>query len=90
MAVTHTWTPVPIEPAKRKPDGRPAAVPMLPLSDLEFIGCEAFPLTRGEYRRYEGRLEAWDAETETCSTDGAAGASAARRRPRFTDGEETT
>ena len=63
--VSPSWTPIPIAPAKRKPDGPPAAVPMLPLSDLEFAGCEAFPLTRGEYDRYEGRLEVWDAETET-------------------------
>ena len=63
--VSPSWTPIPISPAKRKPDGPPAAVPMLPLSDLEFAGCEAFPLTRGEYDRYEGRLEVWDAETET-------------------------
>ena len=68
MAVTHSWTswtPVPVAPAKPKPDGPPAAVPMLPLSELEFAGCEAFPLTRGEYSRHEGRLEVWDAETET-------------------------
>ena len=68
MAVTYSWTawtPVPVAPAKRKPAGPPAAVPMLPLSELDFAGCEAFPLTRGEYSRYEGRLEVWDAETET-------------------------
>ena len=65
MAVSPSWTPIPIAPAKPKPDGPPAAVPMLPLSELEFAGCEAFPLTRGEYDRYEGRLEVWDAETET-------------------------
>ena len=64
MAVSPSWTPIPIAPAKRRPDG-PAAVPMLPLSELEFAGCEAFPLTRVEYDRYEGRLEVWDAETET-------------------------
>ena len=63
--VSSSWTPIPIAPAKRKPDGPSPAVPMLPLSELEFAGCEAFPLTRGEYDRYEGRLEVWDAETET-------------------------
>ncbi len=62
---TRTWTPIPVRPVKRKPAGPPAAVPMLPLSELDFAGCEAFPLTRGGYRRYEGRLEVWDAETET-------------------------
>ncbi len=68
MAVTYSWTswtPVSVAPAKSKPDGPPVAVPMLPLSELDFAGCEAFPLTRGEYSRHEGRLEVWDAETET-------------------------
>ncbi len=64
MAFTP-WTPVSVAPAKPKPASAPAAVPMLPLSELDFAGCEAFPLTRGEYSRYEGRLEVWDAETET-------------------------
>ena len=63
MAVTHSWTPVPVPVAPAKP--KPATVPMLPLSELEFVGCEAVPLTRDEYRRYEGRLEVWDAETGT-------------------------
>ena len=36
-----------------------------PLSELEFIGCKAVPMTREQFRRYEGRLEVWDAETET-------------------------
>ena len=63
MAVTHSWTPIPVPVAPAKP--KPAAVPMLPLSDLEFVGCDSFPLTRDEYRRYEGRLEVWDAETGT-------------------------
>ena len=57
-------TPAAIDPAKSKPDG-PAGVPMLPLSELEFVGCVSFPMTRDEYDRYEERLEVWDAETET-------------------------
>ncbi len=35
------------------------------LSELEFIGCTAVPMTWQEFRRFEGRLEVWDAETET-------------------------
>ena len=62
MDIAPAWTPVSVAPAKRRPDRVPPAVPMLPLSELEFAGCEAFPLTRDEYRRYEGRLEVWDAE----------------------------
>ena len=36
-----------------------------PLSELEFTGCEAVPMTYEEFQRYEGRLEVWDAESET-------------------------
>ena len=35
------------------------------ISELEFVGCTAVPMTWREFRRYEGRLEVWDAETET-------------------------
>ena len=31
----------------------------------DFPGCESFPLAAGEVERYEGRLEFWDAHTET-------------------------
>ena len=46
----------------------PASSPLpaeLPLSELEFTGCKAVPMTYAQLRRYEGRLEVWDAETET-------------------------
>ena len=36
-----------------------------PLSELELTGCKAVPMTYTQFRRYEGRLEVWDAETET-------------------------
>ena len=36
-----------------------------PLSELEFVGCKAVPMTYDQLRRYEGRLEVWDAEAET-------------------------
>ena len=48
--------------AKRKAE--PAAAPRA-LSELEFVGCEAFPMTAAEFDAYDGRLEVWDAETET-------------------------
>ena len=35
------------------------------ISKLEFIGCEAVPMTREQYREFEGRLEVWDAELKT-------------------------
>ena len=49
------------------PTGSPeASIPAgPPLSELEFIGCKAVPMTCEQFRRYEGRLEIWDAETET-------------------------
>ena len=43
----------------------PLSPPELPLSELEFTGCEAVPMTYDQFRRYEGRLEVWDAESET-------------------------
>ena len=63
MADAHAWTPVPVGRAKRR-EG-PSSPPMLPLSGLEFVGCEAVPMTLEEFRRYDGRLEVWDAETGT-------------------------
>ena len=35
------------------------------LSALEFIGCEAVAMSPEALRRYEGRLEVWDAELAT-------------------------
>ena len=36
-----------------------------PLSELEFTGCKAVPMTYEQFQRYDGRLEVWDAEAET-------------------------
>ena len=45
---------------------RPVVRPEEPaLSELEFVGCTDVPMTRRELRRFEGRLEVWDAETGT-------------------------
>ncbi len=38
---------------------------MLDLSQLDFVGCEAIPMTLEQYHRFEGRLEVWDAELKT-------------------------
>ena len=43
----------------------PLPPPELPLSELEFTGCQAVPMTYAQLRRYEGRLEVWDAASET-------------------------
>ena len=70
MAVPHEktidqWRGSEAEPAP-KAGGRPVPRPEEPaLSELEFGGCAAVPMTWPEFRRYEGRLEVWDAETET-------------------------
>ena len=45
---------------------RPSPPPVeLPLSELEFIGCKAVPMSYDQFRRYDGRLEVWDAESRT-------------------------
>ena len=49
-------------PASPRPSPPPAE---LPLSELEFTGCTAVPMTYAQLRRYDGRLEVWDAESET-------------------------
>ena len=48
--------------AGRRTAGRPDEPP---LSELEFVGCTAVPMTWPEFRRYEGRLEVWDARVRT-------------------------
>ena len=50
-------------PAAESPAFSPPAE--LPLSELAFTGCKAVPMTYAQLRRYEGRLEVWDAESET-------------------------
>ena len=52
----------PEPPASPRPSPPPAE---LPLSELEFTGCKAVPMTWDQLRRYDGRLEVWDAEAET-------------------------
>ena len=52
--------------AEPKAGKRPAPRSEEPaLSGLEFVGCDAFPMTWQEFRRFEGRIEVWDAETGT-------------------------
>ena len=49
-------------PAESPPFPSPAEPP---LSELEFTGCKAVPMTYEQFQRYDGRLEVWDAEAET-------------------------
>ena len=69
---------LPASPAALPPEEPPVSLPPseaespassppaeLPLSELEFTGCKAVPMTYDQFRRYEGRLEVWDAEAET-------------------------
>ena len=53
----------PLPSAAESPPSLPPAE--LPLSELEFTGCTAVPMTYDQLRRYDGRLEVWDAESET-------------------------
>ena len=50
-------------PARRRGDARRFSPEVYRPED--FPGCESFPLSAGEVERYEGRLEFWDAHTET-------------------------
>ena len=43
-------------------EARPAE---LDFAKLEFIGCEAVPMTHVQYREFHGRFEVWDAGLET-------------------------
>ena len=56
--------PVTAPEALTVPSGTPVPVGP-PLSELEFTGCKAVRMTYAQLRRYEGRLEVWDAESET-------------------------
>ena len=58
----------PMSPSSAEPPASPRSSPPpaeLPLSELEFTGCTAVPMTYAQFRRYDGRLEVWDAESET-------------------------
>ena len=58
-APASSAAPLPESPASLPSPAGP------PPSELEFIGCKAVPMTYDQLRRYEGRLEVWDAEAET-------------------------
>ena len=65
MDDAETLTIIPAGP-ERSDAHEPSAAPAeWPLSELELTGCEAVPMSYEQFRRYEGRLEVWDAETET-------------------------
>ena len=56
-------------PARSSPADGSARGPRSPLPEAfgpeDFPGCEAIRLPAAELDRYEGRLEVWDARTET-------------------------
>ena len=54
---------VPVTSPTGSPESSVPAGP--PLCELKLVGCKAVPMTYAQLRRYEGRLEVWDAETET-------------------------
>ena len=62
MAITESSQP---GPSQRAQTGRKAEPAALDLPRLDFVGCEAVPMSREQYRRFEGRLEVWDAELKT-------------------------
>ena len=72
MDDARTLPAIPSGP-KRSPGNETPSVPVippqppaeLPLSELEFTGCKAVPMTYEQFQRYDGRLEVWDAEAET-------------------------
>ena len=80
MDDAQTLTTIPSAPGRSPADAPPAASlrrseedespasspPVeLPLSELAFTGCKAVPMTYAQLRRFDGRLEVWDAESET-------------------------
>ena len=60
MARTTDRLPPPAPAGERRPVDAPPA----PVSPA-FPGCRSFRLTRDAYERYDGRVEYWDAATET-------------------------
>lgn len=63
MAKTESRKPTP--PQRRASAKQPAAPVMLDLPQLDFVGCKAVPMSSEQYRRFEGRLEVWDAKLKT-------------------------
>ena len=56
----------PASPLPSATESPPSLPPVeLPLSELEFTGCKAVPMSYDQFRRYDGRLEVWDAESRT-------------------------
>ena len=56
----------PASPLPSATESPPSPPPVeLPLSELEFTGCKAVPMSYDQFRRYDGRLEVWDAESRT-------------------------
>ena len=66
-----TQAPAPAPSKRARPKARPkrkgpAKVrDELDLTQLDFVGCEAVPMSPVQYSRFEERLEVWDAELQT-------------------------
>ena len=57
--------PAPLKRTQPKRMGPAKAGEELDLTQLDFVGCEAVPMSPTQYRRFEERLEVWDAELQT-------------------------
>ena len=57
--------PAPLKRTQPKRMGPAKARDELDLTQLDFVGCKAVPMSPGQYRLFEGRLEVWDAELKT-------------------------
>ena len=57
--------PAPLKRTRPERTGPAKAREELDLTQLDFVGCDAVPMSPGQYRLFEGRLEVWDAELKT-------------------------
>ena len=65
MEAAQAPMPVPLKRARPERMGLAKARDELDLTQLDFVGCKAVPMSPGQYRLFEGRLEVWDAELKT-------------------------
>ena len=65
MEAAQAPMPVPLKRARPERMGPAKARDELDLTQLDFVGCKAVPMSPGQYRLFEGRLEVWDAELKT-------------------------
>ena len=65
MEAVQAAMPAPLKRARPERMGPAKARDELDLTQLDFVGCKAVPMSPGQYRLFEGRLEVWDAELRT-------------------------